>query len=192
MTDPDPDLDREFLRRSGKHHTKAAHDWSLPLTHPLLADSTVRARMRKALRLRGHEAVAEARMDAAEREAFNRAKFDEREQTFGRIFGWTPDGAFSLWQLSPDELGCDSSTGGSARGWAGGFDHVTGFLLDGQPEALISQPYAPAFEYSKREGITDRLARALGVEAFELDPLLGWYSDDNIEGPTALVLWTRR
>ena len=173
-----------------KRDTKAAHDWSL--THPLLADSTVKARMRKALRLRAGEAVVEARMDVAERKAFNRAKFDEREQAFGVIFGWTPDDAFPLYWLSPDELECDCDSGGSARGWAGGFDHVTGFLLDGRPEALVSQPYAPAFEYSKRKGVTDRLARALGVQAFELDPLLGWYSDDNIEGPTALVLWTWR
>jgi hypothetical protein len=65
-------------------------------------------------------------------------------------------------------------------------------LADGRPEALVSQPYAPAFKDSKQHGITDTLARALGVQVFELDPLLGWYSDDNIEGPTALVLWTRR
>ena len=110
-------------------------------------------------------------MDVAERKAFNRAKFDEREQAFGVIFGWTPDDAFSLYWLSPDELECDCDSGGSAMG--GGLAVLImspGFLLDGRPEALVSQPYAPAFEYSKRERPSPTGWRALGVQAVRTRP----------------------
>jgi hypothetical protein len=48
------------------------------------------------------------------------------------------------------------------------------------------------FECSKREGVTDTLARELDVQVFELNPALAWRSLDPTEFPTALVLWLQR
>jgi hypothetical protein len=50
--------------------------------------------------------------------------------------------------------------------------------------AIVGQPYAAAFEYGKEEGAVAQVERERGIRIVELDPLLGWCSDD----PEALVV----
>ena len=58
--------------------------------------------------------------------------------------------------------------------------------------AIVGQPYAAAFEYGKEEGAVAQVERERSIRIVEFDPVLGWYSADSEELPTALVVWTRR
>ena len=185
-----PDIDR---RRSGRSFdAQDFQNWSL---RPVVDDPAVGARMRKAIRLRAREALVEAAMSVRERDAHNLAKMEERENAFGAIFGWTPDDdGFSLGQLSPadyelDTGYCDGGTGADQRA---GFDHQTWYREDGRPVAIVSQPYRPAFEDAKREGLVAEVERVREIRIVELDPALGWYSPDPVNLPTSLVVWMRR
>jgi hypothetical protein len=53
------------------------------------------------------------------------------------------------------------------------------------------KPYAPAFECGKREGSVAEVERERGIRIIEFDPVLGLYSADPEQLPTALVVWLR-
>jgi hypothetical protein len=57
--------------------------------------------------------------------------------------------------------------------------------------AIVSQPYRPAFEYAKREGLVAEVERVRGIRVVELNPVLGWYSLDPVDLPTSLAVWMR-
>jgi hypothetical protein len=44
----------------------------------------------------------------------------------------------------------------------------------------------------KREGVVAEVERERGIRILELDPVFGWYSNDPVDLPTALVVWTWR
>ena len=50
----------------------------------------------------------------------------------------------------------------------------------------------PPFEREKREGSVADVERERSIRIVEFDPVLGRYSADPEELPTALVVWTRR
>ena len=185
-----PDIDRRRSDRSFDEHD--FQNWSL---RPVVDDPAAGARMRKAIRLRAGEALVEAAMSVREREAHNLAKIEERENAFGAIFGWTlVDDGFSLGQLSPADYELDT---GYCGGWTSadqraGFDHQTWCCENGRPVAIVAQPYRPAFEDAKREGLVAEVERVRGIRIVELDPALGWYSPDPVNLPTSLVVWMRR
>jgi hypothetical protein len=185
-----PDIDGRRSGRSFEEHD--FHNWSL---RPVVDDPAVGARMRKAIRLRAREALVEAAMSVRERDAYNLAKIEERENALGAVFGWTPDDdGFSLGQLSPADFRLDT---GYCGGWTladhnAGFDHQTWYCENGRPVAIVSQPYRPAFEQAKREGLVAEVERVRGIRVVELDPVLGWYSPDPVNLPTSLAVWMRR
>jgi hypothetical protein len=182
-----PDLDGP--RISGRSDERIVHDWSI---HPFIDDPAVKARMRKAIRYRARQALVEARMDAREREAFNRALIEEPERALGAIFGWTPGDDFRFGLLSPDDYDCAGDSGWSGREHLAGFDHLAWYYEDNRPVAIVSQPYLPAFEWAKQKGLVAEVERVRGVRVVELDATLGFYSLDPVANPTALVLWMRR
>jgi hypothetical protein len=179
-----PDIDGRRPGRSSDEHD--LQNWSI---RPVIDDPAVEARMRKAIRLRARETLVEAVMSVRERKAHNRAKTEERENALGAVFGWTPGDDFSFGWLSPADYECAGKTGWTVKDHLAGFDHLTWYHEDGRPAAIVSQPYRPAFEYAKREGLVAEVERVRGIRVVELNPVLGWYSLDPVDLPTSLAVW---
>ena len=180
----DPDL--EGPRRPAKPDARPVHDWSRP---------SVRTRLEAAVRLRRAERELERDMLPETRAAYNRAKREERARAFGAIFDWKISVAgFSLDALSPRGAAARRRSGGAQaiRDRDAGLDHLEYYREGRRPVAIVGQPYAPAFECGKREGVVAEVERERGIRIVELDPMLGRYSDDPEALPTALVVWTRR
>jgi hypothetical protein len=176
------DLD-EGQRHPSRPDARTLHDWS---------HSTVKTRMAEAVRLRRAERELERCMLPEARAAFNLAKQDERAGALGKIFGWKiSDAGFSVDALSPRGAAAYGRNGGAQaiRDRDAGFDHLEYYREGRRPVAIVGQPYAPAFEYGKREGAVAEVERERGIRIVELDPALGWYSDDPESLPTALVVW---
>jgi hypothetical protein len=181
----DSDLDKG-QRRPARRDPKTVHDWSQP---------SVKTRMAEAVRLRRAERELERCMLPKARAAFNQAKRDERAGALGKIFGWKiSDAGFSVDALSPRSAAAYGCNGGpqAIRDRNAGFDHLEYYREGRRPVAIVGQPYAPAFEYWKRKGVVAQVERERSIRIVELDPLLGWYSPDPEDLPTALVVWTRR
>jgi hypothetical protein len=192
----DHDLDTRGL--PVKNDRRVIHDWSLPSAHPLIDDPAVQARLEKAIALRQAERERELRMRPAARKAFNKAMEDQRAIAFNQIFDLKPGAWFPFQALSPSGRracrcgcgrGCDSSP--TLRDRDAGLDHYDYYRRRGRPMAIVAQPYRAAFEYGKREGAVAEVERERGIRILELNPLLGWYSNDPVDLPTALVVWTR-
>jgi hypothetical protein len=181
-----PDIDGRHPGGSSDEH--AFHDWSI---RPVIDDPTVAARMRKAIRLRAREALTEAVMSVRDRKAHNLAKVEEREHALGAVFGWTPGVDFSFGLLSPDDHDRAGDSGWTANDHLAGFDHLTWYYENGRPVAIVSQPYRPAFEDAKQEGLVAEVERVRGIRVVELDPVLGWHSLDPLDLPISLVVWMR-
>jgi hypothetical protein len=180
----DSDLDKG-QRRPAERDPKTVHDWSQP---------SVKNRMAEAVRLRRAERELERCMLPKARAAFNHAKQDERAGALGEIFGWKiSDAGFSVDALSPRSAAAYGCNGGSQalRDRDAGLDHIEYYRQGRRPVAIVGQPYAAAFECGKQEGVVAEVERERGIRIIELDPLLGWYSDDPEALPTALVAWLR-
>lgn len=179
----DPDL--KGRRDPAKSNAPTAHDWSQP---------SVKTRMAGAVRLRRAERQLERCMLPEARAAFNLAKQEERARALGEIFDWKISAAgFSVDALSPRDAAARGCGGGpqAIRDRDAGFDHLEYYREGRRPVAIVGQPYAPAFECGKREGVVAEVERERGIRIVELDPMLGWYSDDPDGLPTALVAWLR-
>ena len=129
------------------------------------------------------------------RAAFNRAKREERARAFGALFDWKISVAgFPIDALSPrDAAARGRSCGGQAiRDRDAGLDHTEYYREGRRPAAIVGQPYAPAIECGKREGVVAQVERERGIRILELDPVFGWYNNGPVDLPTALVVWTWR
>ena len=160
-------------------------DWSRP---------SIKMRMAEAVRLRQAEREIERDMPREARTAFNQAKREERARAFGDIFNWKISAAgFRIDALSPSDAAARGSSCGAqaTRERDAGLDHLEYYRVGRRPVAIVGQPYAPAFECGKREGVVAQVERERGIRIVELDPVLGWYSDDPEAMPTALVIWRR-
>jgi hypothetical protein len=192
MTDSDLD---EGQRRPARPSARTVHDWSHPAVRPLLDETIIKTRLKEAVRLRRVEREIERLMLPEARVAFNREKQEERARAFGDIFGWKISVAgFRLDVLSPLNAPARGCNGGDQAilDREAGLDHLEYYREGRRAVAIVGQPYAPAFECGKAEGSVAEVERKRGIRILELDPMLGWYSDDPEDLPTALVVWTRR
>jgi hypothetical protein len=181
-----PDLEDPL--RPARPNARSGHNWSKP---------SVKTRLEAAVRLRQVEGELERDMPPEARAAFNRVKRKERARAFGAIFDWKIDVAgFHIDALSPRGAAARGlSCGGQAiRDRDAGLDHLEYYREGRRPVAIVGQPYAPAFECGKREGAVAEVERQRGIRIVELNPVLGWHSNDPADRCLDATLdeWRRR
>ena len=186
-----PDIDGRRPGRSFDEH--AFHDWSL---RPVVDDPTVArphaqsdppSRPRGARRSGDERAGARSAQSGESRRARERPRRRLRlDAGRRRLFPWSPFAG----RPRPRHRRLRRLDGRNDH--RAGFDHQTWYHENGRPVAIVSQPYRPAFEDAKREGLVAEVERVRGIRVVELDPVLGWYRLDPVNLPTSLVVWMRR
>jgi hypothetical protein len=142
-------------------------------------------------RLRQAERELERDMPREARAAFNRAKRKERARAFGALFDWKI--SVAEFPIAP-RRGCRGRRCGrqAIRDRDAGLDHTEYYRVGRRPVAIVGRPYAPPSSAGSGTALSPRSSASVESVSSELDPVLGWYSNDPVDLPTARVVWMLR